>query len=171
MKNYVTIETRLITLDDFECIQNFTCGNTSIENFLKQEAYYLTITRECSTTLAFDRGELIGFFSLRKSSLQLELENESIDYPCLDIARIATQKGKQELGYGTFLINQIFEIAHTVNDRFITLEALIERYAWYKKRGFEALIEEEALSSNQDGLVYMMADLYDERLVEMFFEE
>jgi len=167
----VTIETRLITLDDFESIQNFTCGNTSIENFLKQEAYYLTITRECSTTLAFDQGELIGFFSLRKSTLQVELENECIDYPCLDIARIATAKGKQGLGYGSFLINQIIRIAHTVNERFITLEALIERYPWYKSRGFDALIEEEALNSNKDGLVFMMADLYDERLVDKFFEE
>lgn len=69
------------------------------------------------------------------------------------------------------MLNQIFEVAHTVNERYITLEALIERYDWYLKRGFIPLIEDEAIQANYDGLVFMMADLYDEELVDKYFDE
>lgn len=165
------LTSRLITLEDYPQIQNFKCGNTSIENFLKQEAYYLTITKECSTTLVFNQSELVGFFSLRKSTLQVEVAGELIDFPCLDIARIATSRSFQEKGYGTKILNRIFEIANTVNERYITLEALIERYDWYVKRGFISLIDKEALQANSEGLVFMMADLYDEELVDKYFEE
>lgn len=167
----MNLKSRLITLEDFSKIQRFKCGNTSIENFLKQEAYYLTITKECSTTLVFDQSELVGFFSLRKSTFQVEDEGELIDFPCLDIARIATSSVAQKNGYGTAMLNQIFEVAHTVNERYITLEALIERYDWYLKRGFIPLIEDEAIQANHDGLVFMMADLYDEELVDKYFDE
>lgn len=167
----VNLKTRLITHEDFTKIQNFKCGNTSIENFLKQEAYYLTITKECSTTLVFDQSELVGFFSLTKSSLHIEIAGEMIDFPCLDIARIATAKNYQKQGFGTAMLNMIFNIANTVNERFITLEALIENYDWYVNRGFIPLVEKEAIHSNPDGLVFMLVDLYDERLGEKYFEE
>lgn len=167
----MNLKTRLITHEDFTQIQNFKCGNTSIENFLKQEAYYLTITKECSTTLVFDQSKLIGFFSLRKSTLNVEIAGEIIEFPCLDIARIATSNTIQKRGYGTAIVCKIFDIASTVNERFITLEALIERYDWYVNRGFAPLIEEEAVHINREGLVFMMVDLYDEALVDRYFEE
>lgn len=69
------------------------------------------------------------------------------------------------------MLNMILDIANTVNERFITLEALIERYDWYVNRGFIPLIEEEATSSNPEGLVLMMIDLYDEALVDNYFTE
>lgn len=161
----------MITSDDYHLIQKFRCGNTSIENFLKQDAYYLTITKECSTTLVFDQSELVGFFSLRKSTFTVEIAGELIEFPCLDIARLATATPSQKNGYGSKMLEMIFNIAHTVNERYITLEALIERFDWYNTRGFSALIEAEAASSNPDGLVFMMADLLDEQLIEDFFDE
>lgn len=167
----VNLKTKLITHENFNQIQHFQCGNTCIGNFLKQEAYYLTITKECSTTLVFDQNELIGFFSLRKSSLSVEIAGEIIDFSCLDIARIATLNTVQKRGYGSAMLNMIFNIANTVNERFITLEALIERYDWYINRGFMPLIEEEEKNSNPEGLVFMMVDLYDEALVDKYFDE
>ena len=73
MNKFVKIKTKLIELEDYNTIQKFLCNNTSIENFLKQEAYYLTIAKECSTTLVFDSDELIGFFSLRRSTFKVEI--------------------------------------------------------------------------------------------------
>lgn len=171
MSSNVKLQNKLITINDFPKIQHFKCGNTSIENFLKQEAYYLTITKKCSTTLVFNQTELVGFFSLRKSTLQVESKGKLLNFPCLDIARIATSEAVQNKGYGTAMIEKIFEVAHTVNERYITLEALIEHYHWYSKRNFIPLIEEEAMQSNQHGLVFMMADLYDEKLVDLYFDE
>lgn len=171
MNNWMHLKTKIITLEDFQQIQQFKCGNSSIERFLKQEAYYLTITKECSTTLVFDQEELVGFFSLRKSTLQVASNDEIIHLPCLDIARLATSFNKQNCGYGSYILDKIYHIAYMVNERFITLEALIERYDWYKKRGFDALIEEEAMGSHTEGLVFMVADLYDENLIDSFFNE
>lgn len=171
MIRLVNLKTKIITLNDFETIQQFQCGNTSIERFLKQEAYYLTIVKECSTTLVFDDAELIGFFSLRKATLQIDEDGKLIDFPCLDIARIATSISKQSNGYGSAILQKIYQIAHTVNERFLTLEALIERYEWYKGRGFNPLIEDETINSNEEGLIFMVADLYDEDLVNQYFEE
>lgn len=89
----------------------------------------------------------------------------------MDIARIATSSDKQNNGYGSQIIKKIYEIAHTVNERFLTVEALIEHDHWYKNRGFTPLIEEEINQSNTYGLIFMVADLYDEELVNQFFEE
>lgn len=171
MIKFVKLKTKLIELSDYNKIQSFRCNNSSIENFLKQEAYYLTIAKECSTTLVFDSDELIGFFSLRSSMIEVMIDGEIQNFPCLDIARIATSSSKQNQGYGSEILKYIFKIAHTVNERFLTLEALIEHYDWYKNRGFLPLIEEETISSNTYGLIYMVADLYDEELINQFFEE
>ncbi|TWL34416.1 hypothetical protein CHCC14600_2258 [Bacillus licheniformis] len=53
----------------------------------------------------------------------------------------------------------------------MTLDALIERYDWYVKRGFEAFIENEAKRSNKDGLVYMYSDLLDEKAINAYLED
>ena len=121
MNNSVNLTSRLIRLEDYSEIQKFDCGNTSIENFLKQDAYYLTIMRECSTSLVFYQSDLIGYFSLRKSTLKVEIDDELINFPCLDIARIAVHKDFQGKGYGTYILHSIFKLADTVSERFITL--------------------------------------------------
>lgn len=171
MNNSVNLTSRLIRLEDYSEIQKFDCGNTSIENFLKQDAYYLTIMRECSTTLVFYQSDLIGYFSLRKSTLKVEIDDELINFPCLDIARIAVHKDFQGKGYGTYLLHSIFKLADTVSERFITLEALIERFEWYSCHGFNALIDEEAQKANPDGLVFMVADLLDQEVINQYFDE
>ncbi|AQQ52263.1 GNAT family N-acetyltransferase [Planococcus lenghuensis] len=130
------IETRIIRAEDHEIanLLNVEIQVSSIENFLKQEAYFLTIDKECSTTLAFLGDDLVGFFSLRKSTVDIESDGEITKIPCLDIARIAVASEYQNRGIGSKLLARIFDLAETVNEKYITLEALIEKYEWYKKK-------------------------------------
>ncbi|MEK4922376.1 GNAT family N-acetyltransferase [Cytobacillus sp. FSL R5-0569] len=151
-----------------------------MENYLKQDAYYDTIGFTSSTNLVFLKNELVGFFTLKKQKLNIEVdisdadssEIEELDYEySLDIARLAVKKDCQDNGIGTKIISKIIDIAISANERFVTLDSLIEKVEWYTKRGFISMIEEESRVSNKEGLVYMFMDLYDDSIVEAYFEE
>lgn len=162
-----------IELKDMEAIQNFDCNNTSMNNFLKQEAYYYHIAREASTSLVYLNSQLVAYFTLTRSELNIESEEfEEITHKtCLDLARLAVQKEYQEKGIGTYIINEIKKIGYMINERFITTDALYEYWDWYEKRGFDYLIEDEIDPNNNRGLVYMIMDLYDEHLLDEYFNE
>lgn len=174
-KNYIDIsqlQIRVICSSDYNLIKNFKCGNSSLENFLKQEAYYSTISKQATTNLIFYEDELVGYFTLKKAKLSIDIDLAPINFPySLDIARLAVRQDYQDRGIGCSVIKKIVEIANTVNERFITLDALIEKYDWYVHRGFTHLIEEEITESNKHGLVYMIMDLFDETLVDQYFDE
>ncbi|MCF7618673.1 GNAT family N-acetyltransferase [Bacillus sonorensis] len=171
------IKVRLIQVTDHQIIQNFKCGNSTIENYLKQNAYYDTIDSFSSTSLVFykedgEKEALVGFFTLKNVPLRIIITSDELYHNnSLEIARIAVDLKYQENGFGTIMINTIKTLAQTTNQRFVTLDALIERYDWYVKRGFEAFIENEAKRSNKDGLVYMYSDLLDEKAINAFIDD
>ncbi|MCM3110043.1 GNAT family N-acetyltransferase [Lederbergia lenta] len=175
--NMSELSIRTITYQDYHLTKDFKCENSSIEQFLRTDAYYSTINKEASTSLVFHNENLVGFFTLNKSKLAIDIDEESdIDLEelttqdCLFIARLGVRTEYKENGIGSWIIKKIIEIASMVNERFIALDALIERYRWYEKRGFSHLIESEIIESNSDGLVYMILDLYDEKLIDEYFE-
>ncbi|MED3691286.1 GNAT family N-acetyltransferase [Peribacillus butanolivorans] len=166
------LQFRAIEAKDYTLIKDFKCENTSLENFLRNDAYYYKISKQASTNLVFYNDELVGFFTLKRAELSVSVDVSDIISPfSLDIARIAVSKNYQERGIGSAILKKIIEIANIVNERFITLDALIERYDWYVKRGFSNFIEDEIESSNSDGLVYMYMDLFDESLLDAYFDE
>lgn len=170
------IKVRLIQVTDHQIIQNFKCGNSTIENYLKQDAYYDTIDSFSSTSLVFykedKKEDLVGFFTLKNEPLRISIPSDELYHnSSLEIARIAVDEKHQEHGFGTVMINTIKTLAQTTNQRFVTLDALIEKYDWYVKRGFEAFIENEAKRSNKDGLVYMYSDLLDEKAINAYLED
>jgi GNAT superfamily N-acetyltransferase len=166
------LDFRQIQLEDYEIIKTFKCGNSSLENYLKQNAYYDTIDLLASTNLVFIGENLVGYFTLRKQKLNVDADLDLLDYHfSLDIARLAVSKDFQRNGIGSEIIRRIIDLARSVNERFITLDALIEVHSWYTHRGFTSFIEEEEVRSNQDGLVYMIMDLYDESIVENYLYE
>lgn len=162
----------IIDSNYYNLVKNFKCGNSSLENHLKQNAYYNTIDLEECTNLVYYQGNFVGYFSLKKSKLKLDTDMSELDYnTSLDISRIAVDLSYQEIGIGSEIIKRIINLAKSVNERFITLDALIEVHSWYEKRGFSSFIEQEELISNRDGLVYMIMDLYDKKIVEEYLEE
>ncbi|PAD70731.1 hypothetical protein CHH83_02690 [Bacillus sp. 7586-K] len=173
-KKYLNISNlsfRMLEQEDYNIIKDFDCGNSSLERFLKQEAYYSNITRVASTSLVFSGTQLVAFFTLRKTQLSIDADTSQLEsLSCIDISRVAVDKRYQEKGVGCAIIKRIIELANTVNERFLTLDALIEKYDWYVNRGFVPLIEDETKKSNQEGLVYMVMDLYDESLIDQYLD-
>ncbi|MFD1068205.1 GNAT family N-acetyltransferase [Oceanobacillus locisalsi] len=171
---------KTINIDDFEAIKSFKCGNSSIERFLQQDAYYTTIDLKASTNLVYLQNVLVGYFTLKRTKLKLDTEGLDIDiddielvnnFYCIEVARLAVTNDFQHKGIGRQIIHNITRIARTVNERFISLDALYENLDWYEKIGFEPFIKEEASMKNNEGLVYMVMDLYDPELVDRFLED
>lgn len=84
------------------------------------------------------------------------------------LARLAVAKEFQSLGVGTYIINKIKEIAYMTNEKYIKTDAVFERWEWYRDRGFISVIEDETDPEKTTGFVYMIVDLFDEKLVDDF---
>jgi hypothetical protein len=60
-------------------------------------------------------------------------------------------------------------MAVQLNERFIVLDAIKEKWTWYKNKfEFEHLFEEDLEADSE--IVTMIADLYDQDLVERYYE-
>ncbi|QLG38722.1 GNAT family N-acetyltransferase [Paenibacillus sp. E222] len=153
-------------------MKNFKCGNGSMDLFLEVEAYPSHIERESSTTLVYYDNTLVGYYTLRHIKLSSLLKSISPeeDRDVLDIARLAVDTRIQGQSVGTKIMENIIKMAIQLNERFIVLDALKEKWRWYaSKFNFEPLFEDDL---NDDGeLVTMLIDLYDEELIERYYEE
>ncbi|MGX6580148.1 GNAT family N-acetyltransferase [Bacillus velezensis] len=166
------IKVRLIQQQDHQSLKKFKCGNASLERYLQQDAYYDTIDSVSSTNLVFFENVLVGYFTLKHMPLSLNVFPSDLEFPyCLDIARIAVDEKFQKQGIGTKMLNIIKTLAKTTNERFLTLDALIEKHDWYSNRGFDSFIEDEVRRSNIDGIVYMVQDLYDQESMDAYLED
>lgn len=157
-----------IISSNLEQVQEFKCGNGSMEKFLELEAYPSHIMREASTTLVFYDGTLVAYFTLHRSHINIEHNLENTTKDALALARLAVATEFQGLGIGTYIINKIKEIAYMINEKYIKTDAVFERWKWYSERGFISLIEDETDPEKTPGFVYMIVDLYDDKLVEEF---
>lgn len=153
---------------NLEQIQEFKCGNGSMESFLKIEAYPSHIMREASTTLAFYGDKLAAYYTLHRSPINIEHGLENTTKDALALARLAVATEFQGLGLGTYIINKIKEIAYMTNEKYIKTDAVFERWKWYKERGFIPVIEDETDPEKTPGFVYMIIDLFDDKLVEEY---
>lgn len=171
---------RNIRLTDIPELKSFRCGNTSMEVFLFEEAYYYHILGEGVTKIVIDEetNEIIAYFTLKCDALKLmdgETNPEPRYFPCIEISRLAIaaewQSGKKGISLGRelmcYLINFIKKvIAVNVGCHFITLQALAEKAEWYKKFGFIEATDEKALPKGQP--VYMYLDIKDDAAVERY---
>lgn len=163
------IHFRSIEENDRDEILCFSSSNHSMDNFLKNEAYYNHISMEASTTLIFMNNQLVGYFTLRRKLIDLA-DGKEDNRECLDIARLAICEPEQRKGIGGITLQLVKELANMINERYITLDALYEKREWYRKRGFKPAIAGEYESGNEQSFVYMYLDFYDPKIVEEYFE-
>lgn len=149
----------------FEKIQQFDCRNDTMSNYLKQSAYCNHIEFEENTTLTLRDGELVGYFTLKMETIDLP----SYSYPTLEIRRLAVGRDYQSSGIGVIITDYIDQVAKQFNIRYLTVDALSEYKEWYMNRGFSILSEEDIITESPT--IYMYKDLYDEALVDDYFEE
>ncbi|MFT8362553.1 MAG: GNAT family N-acetyltransferase [Sporolactobacillus sp.] len=156
----------LITQEDYVLCKNFKSTNPSMDNFLKNDAYFSTITKEAATSLVLYKEQLVGYFTLQRHKTRTFEEINQNNF--LYIERIAVEQNYQRKGIGDYILNNILKISRMVNERIIFLDALIEKVEWYEKRHFNRVIENESKLSNKDGLVLMFADLSDKELEKQY---
>lgn len=170
-ENY-TLTQKIISIDDLAHLKKFKCGNGSMDLFLAVESYPSHIERESSTTVVYINDKLVGYYTLRHiklSSLLTTITPEE-DRDVLDIARLAVDIQLQGKYIGTAIMENILKMAVQLNERFIVLDALKEKWSWYaKKFDFEPLFESDIEGSGE--LVTMLIDLYDQDLIERYYDE
>lgn len=132
-------------------VQHFDCGDDDLNAFLKNDAIYYTKNNLTVTYLVADNNKVISYMSLAVGAIEVKkhLFEKDIDqramiryYPCLKIARLATDKRYQEKGYAAEMIYIAVTIAKEIRNRAGCRFLIVDAYPdpkvidWYKKRGF-----------------------------------
>lgn len=161
---------RGILSSDYESTSNFRCSNGSMDLFLSTEAYISHISRESSTTLVTYEDILVGYFTLHRHKMENEVLFDGDTNVILSLDRLAISSDFQGKGLGTYLVNKIKEIAYMTNEMYIQTFAIFDRWEWYQELGFRYIFEHELDPEKTDGLVYMILELLDPKLIEEYLD-
>ncbi|WDF50136.1 GNAT family N-acetyltransferase [Paenibacillus sp. KACC 21273] len=166
------LDHKIISIEYLPHVKNFSCGNHSMDFFLQVEAYPSHIIRESSTTLVFYQNQIVGYYTLQHTLLSSLIDDPAIskEQHVLDIARLAVSDHFQNKGIGVEIVNHILHMAIQLNERYIVLDALKEKWTWYRdKFNFESLFEVDLIHDSP--FVTMFMDLYDEDLIKKYYDE
>lgn len=153
----ISIDPALLRYEPFRergQVNRFDSGEPDLDKFLNtEEVEEYEREKLGSTTLVFDQGELIAYYTIGTDSLRLEYVDakklagrhfkrgqervESI--PSLKIGRLAVQRTRQGRGIGRILIRRIAAIAYDSRPavRLLTTNAKPGSVPFYQKCGFE----------------------------------
>ncbi len=165
------------SLEYSEMCRQFDCGNSYINNFLKENSF----NNEIAKTFILINEEvpcIMGFFSLSADSL-IEKSNDqkTIELgPAIRIYMFAVDKRYQGYHYhlsetiASFLLNQCIEVIkkvveHYIGATFIVLSSTKEGYHFYKKKGdFEELEQDMAMLDilGDNDTIKMYRDIFED---------
>jgi hypothetical protein len=182
-ENVLKLLVRDIEFSDLTKLKKFKCRDSLMEHFLVKEAYYYHIIGEGVTKLVVnsETTEMVGYYTLKCDAIKiedLEMREEPIYIPCIEVSRIAVaanlQNGSAGVHIGTHLLgfiirNIISDIASQVGCRFITLHSVKDRVEWYGKEFGFVEIEDEKSTENSK-TVYMCLDITDKAKVTEFVD-
>ena len=130
-------------------LKDFDCGDSDLNDFIKNDALGYQLKYLANTTCIFFYNKPIGFYSLAADALNLEssgkdsVGNNLRTYPAIKLARMALDKTHQGAGLGTLITEIIKGFAVDLNQkgiaiRFITVDAYLQKVGFYAKCGFIA---------------------------------
>ena len=128
-------------------LKDFDCGDSDLNDFIKNDAIKYQLKYLANTTCVFFDNKLVGFYSLASDALNLESsEKDTIGknlrtYPAIKLVRMALDKTHQGAGLGTLIVEIIKGFAVDLNQkgiaiRFITVDAYPQKLGFYTKCGF-----------------------------------
>ncbi len=141
-------EERLSIEKHFNIVGNFSCGpDNPLNNFLMSDAFEYDSKRYGNTYVLFneaDPDEILGFYTLKTSAIQVKEDDEFNSIPVIEIARIAIAYDFQGSGIGGYVFHdkilpKILEVS-----QIVAVSAIIafvdhddeNAVKFYKKIGF-----------------------------------
>lgn len=143
-----------------EDLYGLNCGNPSVSRMIDQ-TYYACLLREARAYCVYlkvedDQEILVGVYSVSVGTLRLEdaaspladyYSHEPPTYATVHLNYIAVDLNVQGHGIGTTILAYIVLQARSLYRewpvRLLVLDALRDKVAWYEKRGFAAVYEDD----------------------------
>lgn len=146
-------------------INEFESGNSAIDMYFRDDAYYERINFKESTSLVLRDGKLVGYFTLTEG----EIEFPHIAEKSLDVVMLATSSTLQGEGIGIKMIEYIEHLAMATCIRYISLDAVSDKKLYYQNRGFKLVSIEEIEEGSP--FYFMFKDLHNEAWVNEYMEK
>jgi ribosomal protein S18 acetylase RimI-like enzyme len=147
---------KLVSFDpETHNVGTFDCGDSDLNEFLKNDAARYQHDHLSHTRLVFLNGKLVGYITLladciilktseKKHILErlLDFHQSVYTFPALKIGRLGVQNECKRMGIGTQLLKYAVGLVVRLNKemsigcRLITLDAYPDSIAWYQKNGF-----------------------------------
>jgi len=148
-------ELKFKILDESTELSSFECGDSNIDDFLKNDAKSYQKDRLATTYLVYYGDQLVGFFSLAAGCIIAtavesptdRLGNQPKKYPALRLAQLATSNEFQSRDIGQHMLRVVFAIAldlcRKIGCRVIIVDAknndrtinFYQKYGNFKKFG------------------------------------
>jgi GNAT superfamily N-acetyltransferase len=148
-------------VEDFSALRDFTCGDTDLDDYIRNDAAAhkrellseTYILKEITVGTSFP----VAFVSLCNDAIQLSLEKRKSTLPdkkrypylpAVKVARLGVHQMFQGRNIGTYLINmvkQLFLLNNRTGCRFITVDAYNSPRVirFYQKNGFDLLHDKD----------------------------
>jgi GNAT superfamily N-acetyltransferase len=137
---------RLTLRDD---VGSFDCGDSDLNEYIWYQALDEQNAGAGVVYLAWQNQDLVGFVSLAMSSLQVKLVDGErrpgstpyTYFPALMMGRLAVDRRRQRLGFGTdlcrFTIAKAMELREVTGCQFVIVNAKQTSIPFYLKNGFQ----------------------------------
>lgn len=160
-------------IDNIRCLDDFDCGVDSINNFFKRESYFQDISKENKTKILLgEENNIIGFYTVKFTVTSIEKDGDISRKSVFEIQYLAIDINYQNSHIGSNLLTKIItdleKLSTEIGGYGILINALADKVSWYSKNGFAKI---KIHGSNDIYTVPMLWNLYDEELVQSYFDE
>ena len=146
---------------------SFSCKDSDLNDFLKNDALNYQKYMISKTNLCFFGNELVGYITLTIDTIgtkKVEVNDEfesKCSYPAMKIARLAVDSRFERKRIGTHLlyaaIGKALSISDSVGCRFVLVDSKKDAISFYEKYGFKKAILKE--KDKRDNYTPMYFDL------------
>jgi len=155
-------------------LDNFSSNNSSLDEYLKRQAYYEHMMHLSNTKLVKINNDVVAFFTMEFRQLKIPQDYDENIYPIVCLKCLAVDSRFQAKGIGSTIIEYITpqskELSEFIGCRCLIIDAIKEKVNWYKDRGFQFIDIEENIDK-YDVTVPMFIDFRDDELVIDYFHE
>ncbi|MEN6349645.1 MAG: hypothetical protein ABFD08_09665 [Syntrophomonas sp.] len=152
-------------------LRKFSCGNSSMDSFLYNEANTYHVNGEGITKLLLHEDQIIAYCTAKAWLWKIydpEMYDDGFrEIPCVEVSRLGVhtywQYGQNGVSVGVGLMSYLIlfvknYIANEIGCRLITIHAIRSKVPWYEKHFGFVITNPEELESSSD-VIAMHLDL------------